>query len=311
MAIDFKSMRSSSRDSLQHLQREMEKTARGGGYQQDERYWRPTTDKAGNGFAIIRFLPAPPNEDIPYVQLWSHFFKGPTGQVYAENSLTTLGKEDPVSKMNSELWATGIEANKKLASSRKRKLNYIANIYVVKDPGNPSNEGKVFLYKFGKKIFEKLNVKMNPPEEEGIQGVNPFDFWEGCNMRLRVRQVDGFPNYEMSDFTEVGPLLDDDAELERIWRSEYSLQAEVAPDKFKTYEELEKTLERVLYGGSRAAPAQGNGAGRNSAADRFARDDDAPPQEHRRVDPPKQGSVSSPEDDDDGLNFFQRLADED
>jgi hypothetical protein len=216
--------------------------------EENKKYWKPTRDKSGNGFAIIRFLPAPPGEDMPFVRLWYHGFQGPTGLWYIQNSLTTIGKPDPVYELNAKLFNSSNDNNspeRNQARAQRRKLHYISNIYVIKDPGNPENEGKVFLFKYGKKIFDKVNDLMNPSFEDEKK-VNPFDFWEGANFRLKIRQVDGYVNYDKSEFDAPGPLLDDDKELERIWRQEYSLQEIIHPKNFKSYEELKALLHRVL-----------------------------------------------------------------
>lgn len=215
-------------------------------------YWYPDVDKAGNGYAVIRFLPAPEGEDMPFVRLYDHGFQGPGGW-YIENSLTTIGQTDPVGEYNSKLWNDdGSNAAKEQVRKQKRRLSYHANIYVVKDPAKPENEGKVFKYKFGKKIFDKLNDLMNPqfPDEEPI---NPFDFWSGANFNLKIRNVEGYRNYDKSDFSSSAPLMDDDSELETIWKQCYSLKAIVAPDRFKTYDELKARLHKVLQ---LDAPAQ-------------------------------------------------------
>ena len=225
------------------LVKEVEKVnnSSGGG---DERLWKPELDKSGNGYAVIRFLPAPDKEDLPFVKLYSHAFKGPGGW-YIENSLTTLGQKDPVSEYNSQLWNNGTDAGKELARKQKRKLTYIANIYVVKDPTNPENEGQTFLYKFGKKIFDKLNDQMNPTFEDE-DPVNPFDLWEGANFRLKIRQFEGYPNYDKSEFDAPTPLLDDDEAMESVWNQQHSLQQLVEPSNFKSYDELKQKLYRVL-----------------------------------------------------------------
>ena len=210
----------------------------------DDRLWKLDVDKGGNGYAIIRFLPAPNGEDLPFVKLYSHAFQGPGGW-YIENSLTTLGQKDPVSEYNTELWNNGTDAGKETARKQKRKLTYISNIYVVKDPANPENEGKVFLFKYGKKIFDKLTAAMQP-EFEDEEAIDPFDFWQGANFKLKAKNVAGFRNYDSSEFAAVSPLLDDDDALEGLWKKQFSLAEIVAADQFKTYDELKKRLENVL-----------------------------------------------------------------
>jgi hypothetical protein len=214
----------------------------------EDNFWKPEVDKAGNGYAVIRFLPAPSvdgDEGLPWVKVFDHGFQGPGGW-YIENSLTTLGQKDPVSEYNSQLWNSGIEANKEIARKQKRRLSYIANIYVVEDPKNPENEGKVFLYKFGKKIFDKINEAMNPQFEDE-KAFNPFDLWGGADFKLKIRNVEGYRNYDKSEFASTGTLGDlDDDKLEAIWKKEYSLKEFLDPSNFKSYDELKSRLDRVL-----------------------------------------------------------------
>ena len=197
------------------LVKEVEKanTSGGGG---DERLWKPELDKTGNGYAVIRFLPAPENEEFPWAKMYTHAFQGPGGW-YIENSLTTNGQKDPVSDYNRELWNSGNESDKDVVRKQKRKLSYYSNIYVVKDPTNPSNEGKVFLFKYGKKIFDKIMEAMQP-EFEDETPINPFDFWQGANFKLKAKNVAGYRNYDSSEFAAVSPLLDDDDALEALWK---------------------------------------------------------------------------------------------
>ncbi len=230
------------------LVKEVEKLNTNGG--SDERLWKLDVDKSGNGYAVIRFLPAPDGEDLPFVKLYSHAFQGPGGW-YIENSLTTLGQKDPVSEFNTQLWNNGTDAGKETARKQKRKLTYISNIYVVKDPANPENEGKVFLYKYGKKIFDKLTAAMQP-EFEDEEAIDPFDFWQGANFKLKAKNVAGYRNYDSSEFTATSPLLDDDDALEALWKKENSLAELVASDQFKSYEDLKKRLSYVL--GNKARP---------------------------------------------------------
>ena len=215
----------------------------------DERLWKPEVDKAGNGYAVIRFLPAPNEEDLPWAQVWSHAFQGPGGW-YIENSLTTLGKKDPVSDLNRELWNAGAEGSpqRDQARKQKRKLNYYSNIYVVKDSANPANEGRVFLYRFGKKIFDKIMESMQPAFEDETP-VNPFDFWKGADFKLKITRVAGFWNYDKSEFAETSTLGGfNDKELEALWKEEHSLAAFTADDQFKSYEDLKFRLESTLKG---------------------------------------------------------------
>ncbi len=213
----------------------------------DERLWKPTMDKTGNGYAVIRFLPSVDGEDMPWVKVWNHAFQGPTGQWYIENSLTTIGQKDPVSEMNTAYWNSGVESDKEIARKQKRKLQYFSNIYVVEDPSNPENEGKVFLYRFGKKIFDKILETMQPAFQDET-AINPFDFWEGANFKLKLRKVDGYWNYDKSEFDTPSPLLKDDDKLEKLWKSQYPLVEFSATTNFKSYDELKTRLNTVLSG---------------------------------------------------------------
>ena len=210
----------------------------------DERFWKPELDKSGNGYAVIRFLPAPEGEDIPWQRMFTHSFQGPGGW-YIENSLTTINKNDPVGEVNRRLWNTGSEADKETARRQKRKLSYHTNIYVVADTKHPEHEGKVFLYKFGKKIFDKIMEAMQPQFDDE-QAINPFDLWKGANFKLKIRKVDGFWNYDKSEFDAVSPLLDTDEALEKVYGSEYPLKPFHEDSNFKSYSELKEKMERTL-----------------------------------------------------------------
>ncbi len=210
----------------------------------DERIWKPELDKSGNGYAVIRFLPAPEGEDIPWQRMFSHSFQGPGGW-YIENSLTTINKNDPVGEANRRLWNSGSEADKETARRQKRKLSYYTNIYVVADPKHPEHEGKVFLYKFGKKIFDKIMEAMQPQFDDE-QAINPFDLWKGANFKLKIRKVDGFWNYDKSEFEATTQLLPSDEELEKVYQSEYPLKPFHEESNFKPYAELKEKMERVL-----------------------------------------------------------------
>jgi len=303
MATDFAALKKSRSNSLSKLVSETTKiNTPSEGSSADDRFWQPTVDKAGNGYAVIRFLPEPKGEDLPWVRLFNHGFQGPGGW-YIENSLTTFNEKDPVSEYNSMLWNNGTDAGKDQARKQKRRLSYTANIYVVKDPANPSNEGKVFLYKFGKKIFDKLNESMNP-EFEDETPINPFDFWEGADFKLKIRQVEGYRNYDKSEFDTPSALLDgDDDKLEKVYESLYSLQDFLDRKNFKTYAELQARLNRVLgLDGSSPKPT-------TTAEDN---DNVAPaPVVAKSAPAPKQESVSVGDDDDDTLSFFEKLAEED
>ena len=265
----------------------------------DERTWKLDVDKSGNGYAVIRFLPAPEGEDLPFVKLYSHAFQGPGGW-YIENSLTSLGQKDPVSEYNTQLWNNGTDAGKETARKQKRKLTYMSNIYVVKDPANPENEGKVFLFKYGKKIFDKLTAAMQP-EFEDEEAIDPFDFWQGANFKLKAKNVAGYRNYDSSEFAAVSPLLDDDDALEGLWKKQYSLAEIVAADQFKSYEDLKKRLEYVL--GSKR-PAQD--------PDVYEEDNDRGEAEElvtAAVSAPSTTSTVDKEEDD-ALSYFAKLAEE-
>ena len=289
----------------QKLVKEMEKmsTTSGGA---DERLWKPEMDKTGNVYAVIRFLPAPENEDLPWVKMYSHGFQGPGGW-YIENSLTTTGQKDPVSEYNRELWNSGSDKDKETVRKQKRKLSYHSNIYVVKDPANPANEGKVFLFKYGKKIFDKIMAAMQP-EFEDETPINPFDFWQGANFKLKIRKVDGYWNYDKSEFDRPEPLLDDDDAMEALWKKEYSLSELIEPSQFKTYEELEKRLKYVLG----QKPAQTRQIDEDEEED-TARGTYTPNFESRSSTPEVSVTPSLPssyqeEEDDDAMSYFQKLA---
>ena len=280
------------------LTKEIEKMTTNGG-NTDERLWKLEVDKAGNGYAVIRFLPAPDGEELPWAKVFSHAFQGPGGW-YIENSLTTIGQKDPVSEYNRILWNSGNDADKDLARKQKRKLSYVANIYVVKDPTNPHNEGKTFLYKFGKKIFDKITAAMQP-EFEDEEAIDPFDFWQGANFKLKAKNVAGYRNYDSSEFAAVSPLLDDDDALEALWKKQFSLAEIVAPDQFKSYEDLKKRLEYVL--GSKR-PTQD--------PDVFDEDNDRGEAEElvtAAVSAPSTTSTVDKEEDD-ALSYFAKLAEE-
>lgn len=295
---NFATLKKSS-SSLDRLTKEIEKinAPASESKEADTRFWKLERDKAGNGSAVIRFLPAPAvdgDEALPWVRYFDHGFKGPTGKWYIENSLTSIGEKDPVGEFNSKLWNESSDDNswqRKQAREQKRRLHYVANIYVVSDPKHPENEGKVFLFKFGKKIFDKISLAMNP-EFEGDEPLNPFDLWKGANFKIRIRTVDGYPNYDQSSFDSSKPLSDDDDKLEAIWNKEYSLKEFVDRKNFKSYDELKKRLDEVLG-------MSGSGAAMNvqsipAAQKRKAVEEDSPP--------------FSVDDDDDDLAAFKALA---
>jgi len=269
-------------------------------------------DKTGNGFAVVRFLPAPEGEELPWAKVYSHAFQGPGGW-YIENSLTTVGQKDPLGEYNRELWNTGTETNKETVRKQKRKLSYYSNIYVVKDPVNPANEGRVFLFKYGKKIFDKIMEAMQP-EFEDETPINPFDFWQGANFKLKIVKKDGYWNYDKSEFGSVEPLLDDDDALEAIWKKEYSLAAVTAPDQFKSYEELEKRLQYVL--GQKGTPRMSS-VEEETEYDNYVDNKESAVVKELEESYARSKSPSLPvvtkevdEDEDDALAYFQRLAED-
>ena len=245
----------STGNSLSKLTQEIEKLNQPQTTGADERLWKPELDKSGNGYAVIRFLPAPDGEDMPWAKIWSHSFKGPGGQWYIENSLTTLGKDDPVGNLNRELWNSGREQDKATARVQKRKLSYYSNVYVVSDPAHPENEGRVFLYKFGKKIFDKLVEAMQPAFADETP-LDPFNLWKGADFKVKIRKVDGYWNYDKSEFAAPATLGGfDDADLEAIWKKGYSLSEFEDQKNFKSYEQLQSRLNLVLGKAVRQAPA--------------------------------------------------------
>jgi len=246
---------------------------------QDDRFWKPELDKTGNGYAVIRFLPAVEGEELPWQRVWSHAFQGPGGW-YIENSLTTLNQKDPVSEENTRLWNTGVDSDKEIARKRKRKLSYYSNILVVSDPKHPENEGKVFLFKFGKKIFDKITEAMQPAFEDEA-AINPFDFWKGANFKLKIRKVDGYWNYDKSEFETPTTVASDDNAIKEIWAKQYALKPFLAADNFKTYDELKEKLNRVLAGARKTEtvdnadlPPQSNGSAKSMNDSVDASDDD-------------------------------------
>jgi len=294
--MSFSDMKQRSKTNLASLIKETEKISnpKTGFSDSDDRYWRPELDKSGNGYAVVRFLPAPEGEDLPWARIWNHGFQGPGGW-YIENSLTTLGQKDPVSEHNSTLWNSGIEANKEVARKQKRRLNYTSNVYIIKDPAHPENEGQVKLYRFGKKIFDKINDLMNP-EFEDESPVNPFDLWAGANFKMKIRKVEGYSNYDKSEFEASSALLEDDDKMEEIWKSENSLKELVSEDKFKTFDELKTKLERVLGLGSEFSPTP--------------KSVDVPFDGGKPYTAPPKPAVESTSDDDESMDYFQKLAQE-
>jgi hypothetical protein len=301
--------KSSGRAALDKLNAELTKLSsnQGSDKKNDDRFWYPNVDKAGNGYAVIRFLPAPAGEDVPFIRMFEHGFKGPTGSWYIENSLTTIGKTDPVGELNTQLWNSGLESDKEVARTQKRKLNFISNVYVITDQQNPENEGKVFLFRYGKKIWDKLNDAMNP-QFAGEVAVNPFDLWAGANFKLKIRNVDGYRNYDRSEFAAAGPLFDDDSAMESVWKNEHSLQDFLAPSNFKSYDELKAKLNKVL-GIDGSTVGKTPAAARATAASTIMDDDDAPWKDETAAPTLKAKAAPVAEDeDDDSLEFFSKLA---
>lgn len=281
----------------------------GGSNYEDNRFWSITVDKAGNGYAVIRFLPARAGEELPWVRYWDHGFKGPTGRWYIENSLTSIGQEDPVSQLNSKLWNSGREEDKEIARAQKRRLHYVANIMVISDPANPANDGKVFLFKFGKKIFDKV-VDIMQPQFEDEKPINPFDFWEGADFKIKIRNVEGYRNYDKSEFASPAPLLGgDDKKLEDVYAQLHNLQEFLDPKNYKSYAELSRKLKEVLgESGTPLTTAEQTDLDETALApSRKAASAPAPREESRSS--ADEGEESGKEED--TLSYFAKLAKED
>ena len=316
--MSFASLKKASAagNTLSKLTREIEKLNQpAAGSSADERFWKPELDKSGNGYAVIRFLPAPDGEEMPWAKVWSHAFKGPGGQWYIENSLTTLGKDDPVGELNRELWNSGRDSDKEIARAQKRKLSYYSNIYVVQDPAHPENEGRVFLYKFGKKIFDKLVEAMQPAFADETP-VDPFNFWKGADFKLKIRKVDGYWNYDKSEFAAPGTLGNfDDDKLESIWKEGHSLADFEDPKNFKSYEQLQARLNLVLGKGAAPAPRVDEQDEAVFDSPGGFNDRDITPSKSwgQEVSDFREKAVaSSPvQDEDDTLSYFAKLAEED
>ena len=268
---------------------------------QDDRFWKPELDKSGNGYAVFRFLPAVQDEDLPWARLWSHAFQGPGGWLI-ENSLTTLNKKCPISEANSLLWNSGVEADKDIARKRKRKLSYYANILIVSDSKHPENEGQVKLYRFGKKIFDKITEAMKP-EFEDETPINPFDFWEGANFKLKIRKVDGYWNYDKSEFEGPSAVFDNDEAIEELWNKQFPLKPFLAPENFKSYDELKAKLDKVLLGVRNTGTAE-------DVAIPPATETNVPNVE-KTVSSPSTPTTTTDDDSDETLSYFSKLAEED
>jgi hypothetical protein len=312
MAVDFQALKKNRSKSLEKLNEQLTKiTSKSYADPNEGKFWKPTRDSAGNGFAIIRFLDSPQGEDMPFVRLWDHGFKGPGGW-YIENSLTTIGQPDPVSELNSKLWNVNNDDSspeRKQARDQKRRLHYISNVYIIKDSGNPENEGKVFLFKYGKKIWDKLNDLMNPSFEDE-KPVNPFDLWEGANFRLKIRMFEGYPNYDKSEFDSPTVLFEDDEKIESVWKQSHSLKEVIDPKNFKPYDELKAKLHRVLGITGSDANLRTNAAA--SADDVYSELDlSKSAKQTKEAAAPSMKEQSTPqpsEEDDDDLEFFKNLS---
>ena len=301
--MSFANLKKNRSAAIDKLKNAAEKV--GGGEQKsygDDRFWKPAVDKSGNGYAVIRFLPAAEGEDLPWVRYWDHGFKGPTGRWYIEKSLTSIGQPDPVSEGNSILWNSGRDEDKQIARDRKRRLHYVTNIYVVSDPANPENEGKVFLYQFGKKIFDKITDIMTPQFQDE-EPVNPFDFWEGANFKLKIRNVEGYRNYDKSEFDSPKPLSGDDDELEGIYNKLHALSEFSDPKSYKSYAELKAKLNQVLGDeGMHMTTAESISLDETNDTPRMS----APKTVEETV--PASSNSSSDDSDDDTLSYFAKLA---
>ena len=298
---NFAELKRKSQSNFDFLQKELQKSTNANS-SGDERLWKPALDASGNGYAVVRFLPAPENESLPWAKLYNHAFQGPGGWLI-DNCPTTKGEQCPVCAANNKLWNSGVESDKEVARQRKRKLSYYSNIYVVKDSANPDNEGKVFLYKYGKKIHDKILAAMQP-EFDDETPVNPFDLWEGANFKLKIRTIGGYWNYDASEFAAPSALSADDDEMEQLWKQAYSLEAFTTADQFKAYDEIESRMNTVL------------GVSRPVQQAQYEEDEDPIPTTGGFNDPditpkaPAPTVSTSESDDDDALSYFQRLAEE-
>lgn len=319
---NFGALKSNAASLSERLQSKLRED-NSGGYQEDTRYWKCSRDKAGNGYAVIRFLPPSPNPECPngiedtfYVRIYSHAFQG-RGGWYIENSRTTINEEDPVGEYNSQLWNSGSDALKEQARKQKRRTHFVSNILVIDDPVNPANNGKVFLFKYGKKIFEMINDKMNSTYPGDVK-FNPFDFWEGANFKLKIREVDRFPNYDKCEFDKQTKLFEDDAKLEVVWNQQYPLLPLIAPSEFKSYDALAKRMNKVLGLSSGHADNPPLVADSPAPATQSASDDDTtPPWENTKASAAKSqptggvasggGGGSAAPDEEDEIEFFRRI----
>ncbi len=297
--MSFSQLKKKSQANIDALSKEIDKISKGSESYKDDRFWSPERDKSGNGYAVIRFLPPAEGEDLPWARMFSHGFQGKGGW-FIENCPTTLGLPCPVCEGNNELWNSGVESDKEIARQRKRKLSYISNIYVVSDPANKQNEGKVFLYKYGKKIFDKISEKMKPQFEDESP-MNPFDFWEGANFKLKIRTVQGYVNYDKSEFEQPSALHEDDEVLEKIYNSQHKLNEFTDASNFKSYEELKEKLDKVLTGTEYASKAE------NTRLDDEYEERTSPSMPEKAA---SSAPTIEPEEEDDAMSYFERLANE-
>jgi len=306
--MSFANLKSRSMDvsKLVSAAQEASGAKKGGNKFQDDRKWKPSVDDNGNGYAVIRFLPTMEGHDVPWERYWDHGFKGPTGQWYIEKSLTTIGLKDPVSELNSRLWNSGIEDDKETARRQKRRLHYVSNILVVSDPSNPANDGKVFLYEYGKKIFDKI-MDLMQPQFPGEEPVNPFDFWNGADFQLKIRNVAGYRNYDKSEFKSPAALFNsDETKLEATYNQMYDLNEFIDPTKFKTADELEARLQLVL------GKAVGNNVTiRNEALTQTAESVVGRTAPEPQIISAGESAVGASAEVDDTLSYFASLANED
>lgn len=308
--MSFQNLKKNSQSTISRLTQELDKLNKGTESYKDDRFWKPEVDQVGNGFAVIRFLDAVEGEDVPWSRIFTHGFKGPGGW-YIENSLTTINKKDPVSEMNTVLWNSGNEKDKEIARERKRKLSYISNILVVSDPKHPENEGKVFLFKYGKKIFDKIMEKIQP-EFADDQAVNVFNFWQGANFKLKIRKVAGFTNYDKSEFDTPSPVFDgDEVKMETIWKKQYALKEFNDPASFKSYDELKTRLNEVISGDAKITTKTAESFGDLDESDSYPKSKSAPSQKQKSA--PKVSDETDGEDgeEESALDYFKKLAQDD
>ena len=295
--MSFSDFKKKSKNNIEQLAKKLEEDIGTKKDFKDDRFWRPELDKTGSGYAVIRFLPAVDGEDIPWAKIYSHAFRGKGGW-FIENCPTAIGQKCPVCEINNELWNSGIESDKNIARDRKRKLNYISNILVVSDPANPQNEGKVFLFKYGKKIFDKIQEAMKPDFQDE-NPVNPFDFWGGANFRMKIRNVAGYVNYDKSEFDSPSALYEgDDKKLEVLWKKQYALKEFSDVSNFKSYDDLKKKVNTVL--GSNI---------RDTDVDQTTVEDDIDEPMTPKASTKKKG-LPDPDDDMDAMSYLEKLANE-